>query len=231
MDHHHRHQPRPPPPRSTSTSETTTTPTTPTAPNPFFVVAHVPLADLVDETGDKSELAGELEHHGLIDVETVQRIACDATVVVAVDDKLGHTMYEGRARRFPTGAQRREVIRRDRQCRFPGCANVTFAAVHHVKPWDSGGRTDLENLVLVCKKHHGMVHRKGWSMTGNPNRSSPSRSDRPGHGVAPFGALDQGDSCSQQGAGGESGESGGARAGELSRRVLSPGHPCATLIG
>jgi hypothetical protein len=153
-------------PTSTSTTETSTTPS---APKPFFVVAHVPLADLVDETGDKSELAGELEHHGLIDLETVQRIACDATVVVAVDDALGHTMYEGRARRFPSGAQRREVIRRDRHCRFPGCANVTFAAVHHVKPWDSGGRTDLENLVLVCKKHHGIVHRKGWSMTGNPN--------------------------------------------------------------
>ena len=41
--------------------------------------------------------------HGLIDGETVQRIACDATVVVAVDDEVGHTMYEGRARRFPTG--------------------------------------------------------------------------------------------------------------------------------
>ena len=63
----------------------------------------MPLENLVDETGDKSELAAELEHHGLIDVETVQRIACDATVVVAVDDALGHTMYEGRARRFPPG--------------------------------------------------------------------------------------------------------------------------------
>ena len=91
-----------------------------TAPNPFFVVAHVPLEALVEESGETSELAGELEHHGLIDVETVQRIACDATVVVAVDDEAGHTMYEGRARRFPSGAQRREIIRRDRHCRYPG---------------------------------------------------------------------------------------------------------------
>src|SRR6202042_671687 len=127
----------------TSTPTTSTPNTAPAAPNPFLVVAHVPLDDLVDDTGEKSELAAELEHQGLIDVETVQRIACDATVVVAVDDALGHTMYEGRARRFPTGAQRREVIRRDRQCRFPGCANATFVAVHHVKPWGSRGRTDL----------------------------------------------------------------------------------------
>jgi hypothetical protein len=129
----------------------------------------VPLEDLVDDAGDKSELAAELEHHGLIDVETVQRIACDATVVVAVDDSLGHTMYEGRARRFPSGAQRREVIRRDRRCRFPGCANATFGAVHHIVPWKLGGGTDLDNLVLLCKHHHGVVHRNGWSMTGNAN--------------------------------------------------------------
>jgi len=154
---------------TTTTTPTSGTSTTPSAPSPFFVVAHVPLQDLVDDAGDKSELAAELEHHGLIDVETVQRIACDATVVVAVDDSLGHTMYEGRARRFPSGAQRREVIRRDRHCRFPGCANATFAAVHHIVPWKLGGGTDLDNLVLLCKKHHGVVHRNGWSMTGNPN--------------------------------------------------------------
>jgi hypothetical protein len=141
----------------------------PGAPGPFFVVAHVPLEALVDDSAEPSELAAELEHQGLIDVETVRRIACDATVVVAVDDALGHTMYEGRARRFPSGAQRREVIRRDRTCRFPGCANVTFAAVHHITPWKLGGGTDLDNLVLLCKHHHGVVHREGWSMTGNPN--------------------------------------------------------------
>ena len=154
---------------STSGTSASTTPTAPTAPTPFLVVAHVPLEDLVDESGDKSELAAELEHHGLIDIETVQRIACDATVVVALDDAAGHTMYEGRAQRFPSGAQRREVIRRDRQCRFPGCANATFGAVHHIVPWNLGGGTDLDNLVLLCRHHHGVVHRNGWSMTGNPN--------------------------------------------------------------
>jgi hypothetical protein len=154
---------------ATGTTTTTPTPTSPTTPKPFLVVAHVPLQDLVDESGEKSELAAELEHHGLIDIETVQRIACDATVVVAVDDSLGHTMYEGRARRFPSGAQRREVIRRDRQCRFPGCANATFADVHHVVPWSLGGGTDLDHLILLCRHHHGVVHRNGWSMTGNAN--------------------------------------------------------------
>ena len=134
-----------------------------------LVVLHVPLQALVDEQVEPSELAAELEHHGLVDVATVQRFACDGPVAVAVDDDVGHTMYEGRARRFPSEAQRREVMRRDRECRFPGCAAVTFADVHHIVPWKPTGRTDLDNLALLCRHHHGVVHRKGWSMSGNAN--------------------------------------------------------------
>ena len=115
------------------------------------------------------DLAGELERDGLIDCETVQRIACDATIAVAVDDDAGHTMYEGRAKRFPSQAQRREVMRRDRHCRFPGCANVTFTNVHHIIPWKPGGTTDLPNLALLCRHHHLVVHSKGWTMSGNAN--------------------------------------------------------------
>lgn len=134
--------------------------------SPYVVVVHSALETLTDES---SALAGELERNGLISAETVRRLACDATMIVALDDDLGHTMYEGRARRFPTGSQRREVMRRDRHCRFPGCANVTFTNVHHIKPWGFGGRTDLENLVLMCQHHHYRLHSSGWSMTGNAN--------------------------------------------------------------
>jgi hypothetical protein len=141
--------------------------------SPYFVVVHVPLNALIvgadGESGETTELAGELERDGLISTEVVREIACDATISVAVDDDVGHTMYEGRARRVPTGAQRREVRRRDRHCRFPGCTNATFADAHHVVPWKHDGGTDLDNLALLCRYHHGVVHRNGWSMTGNAN--------------------------------------------------------------
>ncbi len=143
-------------------------PSTTTA-SPYFVVVHAPMEALVAESGDTTELAGDLERDGLIDCETVQRIACDATIAVAVDDDVGHTMYEGRAKRFPTHAQRREVTRRDRHCRFPGCTNVTFTNVHHIVAWKPGGTTDLPNIVLLCKHHHGVVHSDGWSMSGDAN--------------------------------------------------------------
>jgi hypothetical protein len=131
-----------------------------------FVVVHVPLATLADES---SELAGELERDGLVSAETVRRIACDATVAIAVDDDVGKTMYEGRARRWPSDSQRREIMRRDRHCRFPGCTNVTFTNVHHIAPWKPGGRTDLDNLALLCVYHHHRVHSRRWTLSGDAN--------------------------------------------------------------
>jgi hypothetical protein len=140
-----------------------------TTTSPYFVVVHVPLAALADKSGETTGLAGELERDGLISCETVRHIVCDATIVIGVDDDVGHTMYEGRARREPTDAQRREVMRRDRHCRFPGCTNATFTNTHHVVPWKPGGRTDLENLALLCLHHHHLVHSGGWTMSGNAN--------------------------------------------------------------
>jgi hypothetical protein len=137
--------------------------------SPFWVVVHVPVTAIVEDSSESPNLAGELEHDGLIDCQTVRRIACDATISIAVDDDVGHTMYEGRAQRFPTQAQRREVMRRDRHCRFPDCTNKTFTNVHHIVPWEPGGRTDLDNLALTCLYHHRLVHNDGWTMSGNAN--------------------------------------------------------------
>jgi hypothetical protein len=134
---------------------------------PFTVVAHIPLETLQDES---SELSGELERDGLISADTVRRLACDATIILAIDDEDGHTMYEGRQRRYPTETQRREVMRRDRHCRFPGCAHATFVNAHHIRWWRRDrGPTDLENLGLLCEHHHHLVHSKQWTMSGNAN--------------------------------------------------------------
>jgi len=138
--------------------------------SPYLVVAHVRLGALLDEEGACSDLAGELERGGLLSAATLRRIACDATIVLGVDDDVGHTMYEGRARRSPSATQRREIARRDRHCRFPGCANVTFTNAHHVVGWTPGrGRTDLPNLALLCEHHHHLVHSSGWTVSGDAN--------------------------------------------------------------
>jgi hypothetical protein len=137
--------------------------------NSYFVVAHVPLSTLVSESGELSDLAGELEAGGYLHGDVVRRLACDSTFAVAIDDDVGCTMFEGRARRWATPAQRREVLRRDRHCRFPGCINATFINVHHVTLWSAGGTTDLDNLAMLCEHHHHLVHSSGWSVSGNAN--------------------------------------------------------------
>jgi hypothetical protein len=131
-----------------------------------LVVVHVPLETLVDES---SERPGELERGGFVSAETVRRLACDAKLTIAIDDDVGHTMFEGRQRRWPSAPQRREIMRRDRHCRFPGCHNVTFTNVHHVAAWKPGGRTDLDNMALLCEHHHHRVHSRDWTMSGDAN--------------------------------------------------------------
>ena len=85
----------------------------------------------------ESTLPGELERAGLISADVVRRLVCDAELVVALDDAQGHTLYEGRARRYPSATQRREVWRRDRHCIFPGCAHVLFTNCHHLEEWSA----------------------------------------------------------------------------------------------
>ena len=196
-----------------------------TAPNPFFVVAHVPLEALVEESGETSELAGELEHHGLIDVETVQRIACDATVVVAVDDHGRATpcTRAGRGASLPAPSDERSSA---------GTATAGIRAVATSllpssttsSPWKPGGGTDLPNLVLLCRHHHGVVHRKGWSLSGDANEElSIVGPTRPGHGLAPFAPLDEGDGTAVGGS---------SRVGvEPIARAATRADPYATLMG
>jgi hypothetical protein len=130
----------------------------------FFVVAHTDLSFLRGGSG-----GAEVERLGLLSREAIRRITCSATVALALDDAFGHTMFEGRSRRLASDTQRREVQRRDRRCRFPGCSNSIFTDVHHVVHWADQGMTDLPNLVTLCDHHHHRVHEGKWQMTGNAN--------------------------------------------------------------
>ena len=59
---------------------------------------------------------------------------------------------------------RRALAARDGQCRFPGCGNRRCDA-HHVRHWADGGETALDNLVLLCRRHHRAVHEEGFRIT------------------------------------------------------------------
>ena len=61
----------------------------------------------------------------------------------------------------------RTWVEEDGQCRFPGCGNRRRDA-HHIEHWIDGGETTLDNLVLLCRRHHRAVHEEGFRITLEP---------------------------------------------------------------
>ncbi len=133
------------------------------------LVIHAPLELLVGLAPATEVGVAEIAGLGPVETEVVRRLACDANVVLSVESLEGCILDQGRARRDPTSAQRIEIARRDRRCRFPGCDFSEFTDVHHIRHWVKGGETNLDNLVTLCDRHHKAVHELGWSVVGDPN--------------------------------------------------------------
>jgi HNH endonuclease/Domain of unknown function (DUF222) len=102
---------------------------------------------------------------GLIPDLTVQRLACDSTVTRVLLNAESAVIDVGRSQRVVHGATRRALNVRDKGCRWPGCDRpASWTAAHHIVHWVRGGRTDLDNLVLLCHRHHWMVHEAGFQL-------------------------------------------------------------------
>jgi len=124
---------------------------------------------------------------------TVRQISCDADVRRVVGSghhinpdtgdpvdpliaRLIQTPSElldyGRSERIVPPGLRRRLVRRDSGCVFPMCTRpAAYTHAHHVQHWSENGPTDLDNLALVCNRHHTAIHHEGWQL-------------EPRHGVA-----------------------------------------------
>jgi hypothetical protein len=95
--------------------------------------------------------------------ETVRRLACESPVTRVLFDSESVVIDVGRSKRTVDGPTRRALAARDGGCRWPGCNRpAKWCAAHHVVHWIAGGSTDLGNLVLLCHRHHTLVHEGGW---------------------------------------------------------------------
>ena len=103
-----------------------------------------------------------------VSAETARRMACDAGAVVMRHAADGSVLDVGRKTRTVPPALRRALQARDRQCRFPGC-NARRCDAHHVRHWADGGPTRLDNLVLLCRRHHRAVHEEGFLVRMDPS--------------------------------------------------------------
>ncbi|TVP45585.1 MAG: HNH endonuclease [Gemmatimonadales bacterium] len=89
--------------------------------------------------------------------------ACDASVVRVTHAPDGSILDVGRRTRIVPPALRRALEIRDGGCAHPHCTNRICDA-HHIIPWQEGGATSLENLVLLCRRHHRALHRRELSV-------------------------------------------------------------------
>jgi len=109
--------------------------------------------------------AADLEFSLPISAKAVERLACDCNVTRILLGADSMVIDVGRSRRVITPAQSKGLKVRDKGCRFPGCDRpATYTSGHHLVHWTKGGPTDLSNLVLLCYRHHWMVHEGNWQL-------------------------------------------------------------------
>jgi Domain of unknown function (DUF222)/HNH endonuclease len=154
-----------------------------TAGDRYQVVLHVTTSEAVDRTAesgvdqaapaavpvgpaasDAFDGAIEVDHGALyVSMETSKRLACDVSLVQMRHDADGAVRNVGRKTRTIPPAIRRALAARDTSCRFPGCTSRRCDA-HHIEHWADGGATRLDNLVLLCRRHHRAVHEGGFGV-------------------------------------------------------------------
>lgn len=165
-------------------------------PDRATVVVHAQLERLSSGPAPSSPQGGcEIEDGPVIHPETARRLLCDARIQMVLEAEGGQPVRLGRMMREPPGWMIRQLRYRDLECRFPGCGARRFTQAHHIRWWQHGGDTDLENLLLVCTFHHKLVHEYGWRVRrdadgtarwfrpdGSPYPAGPDPPpDRPAH--------------------------------------------------
>lgn len=129
--------------------------------------SHVPAGTSI-ETG-----TCYVEGHGAIEPATAERLLCTARVQGVLVARGGKVLSLGRTKRLATRAQRRALKVRDKGiCQFPGCHATTHLDAHHFVSWSHGGPTDLDNLILLCGRHHTLVHEGGLRIGPAPTGSA-----------------------------------------------------------
>jgi hypothetical protein len=128
-----------------------------------------------------------------LSVSEALTLADEAAISLLLADATGAVLAHGRAKRIATRSQTLALIARDGGCTFPGCDKPPeWCQRHHIIAWADGGRTDLDNLTLVCGYHHREFERAGWTcqLTNGqphwipPTWIDPARTPRRNHRVS-----------------------------------------------
>lgn len=147
---------------------------------------HVDEQTLTDGPHDRSVC--EFDDGSAVPLPTVRRLVCNGHIVPIIIGSDGAVLNVGRTQRLANRAQRRALRAMYPTCAFHGC-DVTFnrCEIHHLDPFEMGGRTDLASLLPLCCRHHHVVHDLGWRLELDDRRTLTIReADGTIYAVAPL---------------------------------------------
>lgn len=117
------------------------------------------------------DLLSDLGHDGhsvfaqQIGARSIRKLACDADILPLVLGGKGQVLDIGRAQRLFPPHMRRALVARDKGCSFPDCTTpATWCEAHHIIPWAAGGSTNISDGVLLCSRHHHVIHEGNWAV-------------------------------------------------------------------
>jgi hypothetical protein len=109
--------------------------------------------------------AAEMEFSLPVSSKTIERLACDSSIARVLLNSESLVIDVGRSKRVVSEPGRRALAARDGTCRWTECDRpASRSAAHHLVHWIHGGTSDLDNLILLCHRHHRMVHEGGWQI-------------------------------------------------------------------
>ena len=120
-----------------------------------------------------------LEGAGPLSPETAERLACDARRLTIKPS--GRDLLHSRVGRCASYAQQRALHKRSTHCQYPGCTATRELEAHHIVPVERGGATELDNLILLCPRHHKLLHDHHIRTSGNGEH--PAFADEAGRAI------------------------------------------------
>ncbi len=135
--------------------------------NQILVIAHT---DAITATGTDARC--EIPGTGPIPRSELERLACDSDLFGILFNGDGLPLWHGRRTRTVSPQQWRTLAARDRGCVLCG-ATPSYCHAHHIIAWTppAEGPTDIDNLVLVCNRHHHHIHQHNLTLTRTPDGS------------------------------------------------------------
>ncbi|MGI9647580.1 MAG: DUF222 domain-containing protein, partial [Acidimicrobiia bacterium] len=120
---------------------------------------HVSLLVSLETLEGRAGYTCELDECGVVPPEVARRLACDSGVSRIITKGASEPLDVGRRTRTIPSAIRRALVLRDGGCVISGCDRPSrWCDAHHIMHWVDGGPTSLDNLELLCRRHHRMTH-------------------------------------------------------------------------